>query len=1471
MSNLNKKISLMAIIISLISLFATTVNASVASERQKFWDNGYKTIGTTVGIAGDSAKDYKKWPFGFHEYETYCIQHKSAFMPGKYKVHYYIELDGPIATRFNKNGKAVKTWTNKQLNGTLEYILYEENYKKSGRLYKKDNLANNAEKELANGMKADAYMSIRNFALWQYMKTWMGTSNKNSNGAINKLGINKNWKYPYTSWGAGWNIEAESFVERAKKAASVAVNPTVTSTYKKVTNVQENKSIFGPFKLNFTGTSLSLKVYNKSDKEISNVEFYSDRKCTKKLEVKDIKSGIEFYIKNNSNDSIKNVKVKANGTKIKAKLWFLAYNDKFALRSGQAIMIAKTSKEKAESEVVTISVDINTGDLKIIKTDETTKEKLPGVKFKIYAVGKGWLQATYIEPKDNNTIPQWEREYTYHLDDIAYKADKNGGYDTAFEFMTNKNGEVLIDNLPILEKGYIVYETGYESKAIEGYDIKEQADSKKGYKYNKEKNAIKIDKTIILQPNTEVPVELEVTNQKKRVDNLEGMVWVDKKDNKGDGLDNIYNNKSFDTLKEGIKVYLKSLVDNKDLITDEKVNKDENGHYVTTDKNGHYEFNNLDLSYSDVENAYVEFKYDNSKYTLVEPFEKNDARVNSKAKIKELTVDNLNDEKIKNKDSNAYPGIASTEMKEGALTTYYDQSTYTVSNINLGLVENVDVSYNIEESLEYVKVKMNGYTYTYKYGKGTGTESDDSKLYSPMVRSQDSAISFRTKLYLTDVAYNAETSSENLQVYVVYSIGVQNVANDKEDNRYVEQKLYLNSLSNTFDSRRYELCTDKNMEDKEAAQFKLWTTDNKPGENGEIVAKYDIQKGVYKDGIDPDKTIKSYIQFKMKDEMLKTILEGNLTEEIVEKVPTWATANGYHDYLRTDNVWNDANITAYEKSKENKYAKKNSDNKKYYVHRTTNKNAESSNVFIRLQLKEQRTLSGVVFEDTLTQKSEGSDKNNLGDGILSDTETSRADKVKVQLLNRNKQDIADLYQVEKVGNKTVIKYDNGALPKAETYSNEDGKFTFTGVAPGYYYIRFTYSDGTQKIMPAGSVITSKDYKSTIINTADNDSIIKNAMEEKNIDQVLDSKSDEQYKKLVEWYKYLEDKKYSVAVDDLNKRALIDEYEYRDDGKVFKDGNEVAEEELKKNELMTADTPIIGISIENDIADSSQATKDGNKQAPEYDEFNFGLIKQEPTVIKLDKRIKNVKFTNQVGTTLVSADPTDITANYVTALDNLVGGGSKYAKLEIDPENIYGSDVELTYEIALSNESTKDYIERENSEEFGYYYKYGIVTEGISELKKVTVKEVQDDIDEKYNINSLPKTVKQTKSESNQIKLTPITTEVTDAEGTKRNTTYIQMTGWESLASSEKTSMEYTVTSLLSQEDDSNFGNDAKVTSLSLDKLTTLASNSEWSADSTIFAITPSTGANRSYTELIVGIIALAVAAVGFIAIKKKVL
>lgn len=1552
MSNLKKKISLFCILTFIISFFATTVNASIASDRQSFWNNGYKTIDTTVGIAAnvENANSHN-YPFNLHEYETYCIQHNSGFKTARYRVNYYIELDGAIANRFDKTGKVLKTCTNKQENGTLEYLLEEESYKKSGRINKNESL-NNFEKEHVKDLD-NSCMSIRNLALWRYMKTWMNQV------GVNKLGISSKWVYNYeTDASDEWNKEADSFVERAKAAARTAVDPSVTSTYKKASNVQEDKSIIGPFKFNCTGTGLNISVYNMSDKKINNVEFYSDRKCTKTIAIKDIKLGKEFYIKNNSSDQIKNVKVSATGTKIKAQLWFLSYDEIFTKDSGQAIMIARSSKEKAESPAITIPVESTTGDLKIIKTDAETGKKLAGVKFKIHC-GLGWIQETldangnytYKADKDNGLetanifttdengeilvknllvlkngynvyevgplpkgyyledqedkqkgyIYNRQREYVFiketlyikpnqttplelkltnneyktgslkiiktdvdtgeKLEGVKFKIysvekgwiqkdldPKTGKYtflpdsdkavENAREFTTDENGEALIENLPVLDKGYIVYESGLK----EGYVLKQQENSEKGYEYIADRDYVKINEIVYIKENQTSPVELEITNDKKRVDKLEGFVWVDEPDTKANVTDNIYK-KGKDTLKEGITVHLRNMSDNKDLANP-----------VTTDKNGHYEFNNLNLTYSDIEKAYVEFEYDNNMYTLVDLLAGNDDTINSKAKERELTAEKLNDELIKNKDSKAYPGNAITELKEGTLTKYYDRPTYTVSNINLGLLEKIDPEYTVSETLQYVKVKMKGYTYTYKYGDAVATNSP----YTPTVNAQTGAKTFSAAIYPTDIAYNMAENTDELKVYVVYSIGVKNTQTLNIDNQYVEQNLYLNSLTNTFDDNRYQLCNNENNAD--SSDFALWQA------NGNV-ASYDVNNGVYKDGIKPLETKTSLIQFRIKDEALRKIMQKQLTEKDIENAPTVATANGYHEYLRTDNVWNDNQLTAFNGVKGKGYPTVSSNNKKYYVHKSVSKDAKSSDLYIRLSLAEQRKLSGTVFEDTITEESIN-ENTSLGNGILDDGEENKAKNVKVELLNADKSTVSKLYKVE---NRAIVYNQDGTLPNAEARTLDDGTFTFDGVVPGYYYIRFTYSDGTQKMMPANDVISSKDYRSTIINTADNNSIIKNAMEAESKtlqdaqQTLVNDYSNESAKKIVEWYKYLGDKKYSTAVDDTNQRLKVDGYEYRNDGKVYDKGGK----EVQDGGIINSYTPMIGISIEDDV-NNQTAGNVGTEHKSIYNEFNFGIIKQAPTVTTLDKKITNVKFTNQVGTTLVSANPIDITANYVTALDN-IAGGSKYAKLETAPENIYGSNIEITYKIAIENKTNKDYIEDENSKEFGYYYKYGIITEGNSELKKVTVGEVQDYIDPKYNLNSLPKTVKQTKSDSKEITLEPVTTTSIDDDGAELKTTYIKMTGWESLASSEETSIEYTVTSLIAKEDDTEYSNDAKITSLSIDKLTTLESGSEWGADSTIFAITPSTGANRSYTELIVGIIALIVAATGFVAIKKKVL
>ena len=65
---------------------------------------------------------------------------------------------------------------------------------------------------------------------------------------------------------------------------------------------------------------------------------------------------------------------------------------------------------------------------------------------------------------------------------------------------------------------------------------------------------------------------------------------------------------------------------------------------------------------------------------------------------------------------------------------------------------------------------MKGYTYTYKYGDAPASESK----YVPTVNEQNSTKSYTGKIYPTDIAYNVANNTDELKVYVVYSIDVKN-------------------------------------------------------------------------------------------------------------------------------------------------------------------------------------------------------------------------------------------------------------------------------------------------------------------------------------------------------------------------------------------------------------------------------------------------------------------------------------------------------------------------------------------------------------------------------------------------------------------------------------------------------------------------------------------------------------------------
>ena len=1171
--------------------------------------------------------------------------------------------------------------------------------------------------------------------------------------------------------------------------------------------------------------------------------------------------------------------------------------------SGEWAYVGLKTLGGSESKIQVAITNMSSPQLKIVKKDSIKDIEIDGGKFKLYG--------TYEDGTNGWVSGPAEGTKTFGS--------------TADEYDSNTN-------INQLKYGtYYIYET----KAPEGYDITKQD----GYHQQQEGSGDLTGDwaflgTIVLNYN-EVNDDddgifaFEATN-KKIVSALEGDVWVDEPDTKANKTDNVYNSASKDYLKSGITVNLYNSANN--LIATTVT--DNNGHYTFTQKGNNssndqastsgsgvksrnYATNEADnnIYYWDLVGAYVEFIYNNKTtynedgtvkeygYVAVDPFVGTDAKVNSKAQEYTVTSEKLDDNNLTGTDG-ANPGRAVTnkdakiddidkllaknkeiasmiktndatadDLKDIPLACYYDDETFKVSNINLGLLEQYDADYSVDENLAYIKVKMKGYTYTYKYGDAPASDSK----YVPTVNEQNSAKTFTGKIYPTDIAYNVAEKTDELKVYVVYSIDVKNLETMYVDNIYSEQRLYLDSLVNRYDTNRYELCTNENQEDK--SDFALWK------DNGNGTASYDInhEDSVYRNGIEKGKydengefvpAVKtSYIQFKITNSALQKILEKSLSYEDIENAPTVATATGYHEYLRTDNAWvHNDEVRAFKGAKgTNIYPTYNDAQKKYYVHKTISKDRSSADLYLKLQLGEPRKVSGTVFEDTRTTESEA-DSTNLGNGTLDANENNRAQDVTVELLNKDKTTVSKLYK-EKDG-KVVYNAD-GTLPDAKVTTTRGGTYEFEGVVPGYYYIRFTYGDGTQKMMPAGTDIKSNDYRSTIINTDPNGAgdTIKNAMETdaSTLQGIDPTNQTEEQRKLLEWYKYLNNSNYSTATDDLNQRAVVENYEYRDDGKVYDKttGNEITNYPT----LINAYTPMSSISIENDVNTSTDA---GDAHNPNYDGFNFGIITQPDTQIDVLKQITNIKYTTQTGTTLVSANPTDRSANYVTALDNLTGG-SQQVKIELEKDLMYGSSLETTYQIEVENNSVKDYIE-EDSNQYGTYYKYGKV-ESSARLKTVTVNEIVDELDDKYDFNTegsgeCTTTIKKSSSgstENGKVKIEKITK--TNDDGSTEETNNLSMTGWSSLATQDKETLSYKVSSLLSEKEDPTYQNKAKITKISVEKLSTLKSNFNWNQakSETVITITPPTGKDRRPIYWIAGTIALIVLGAGFVFIKKKVL
>lgn len=1151
---------------------------------------------------------------------------------------------------------------------------------------------------------------------------------------------------------------------------------------------------------------------------------------------------------------------------------------------------------------IEITDDRTSGDLVIekrdytIENDESIKEedklKLQGAQFKIKLVKseaqfdeKGGLneKGKYIENK-------WLMSNDKGTDFIDLTHDKylTEGDDPskAGIFETDENGKIEIKG--IVNGTYEIYEV----KAPKGYDITKQ----KGY--DSEKQWVNCGEVNI--STKENKVTYKILN-KKIITKLEGFVWIDGQ-TKGDKYDYIYKDGSNDKLLDldkDIDVELRK-VDGTLLATTKTVN-------------GRYEFTKTnkgeDIYYWDLINSYVLFKYDNDTYIAVDPFTGEELPINSKAQEYQITAPKLNDQTIKDKKDNAYPGEAVTykssktindykeilennknissgnyssdTLKTTPLTGYYNEDNYTVEHINLGLMSKEIPTASVKTHLAYSKVNMNGFKYRYNYDEVLpGTTGQQVDPIYPTEQEQVSKKYYTfDKVYPSDIiAYQAKNA--DLAVYIVYRIDIFNTTPVEGDpNLYKEEKMYINNLKVTDFAGEFE-----NTEGKKRNYFEIDTTqldnDLDPSEQQKTISAWSedgtltdkAKDSINEDGIEAGKCKSVYVQFKMKDDLL----DDFINKKVDEITPFKTTLNAYHEYLRTDNVWDeDGSAKQYEGARQSTYADRNEQtNKKYFVHRSIDIEETCNNLYLKFNLPEkQRTISGTVFEDTATDDSKNNNQN-LGNGIYDDKE-STVQSVKVDLvtpIGNNQYETAKLYQLDENGK--VAHDENGNIKTGTAVvsgTERAGTYKFEGVIPGYYYVRFTYGNGDQKIIPISGdeiAVQSVEYKSTII-TDDN---IKTAMKNGNN---------------TEWYKYMGSTKYSTAVDDTTQRAEIE------------GDNSYKLGKAKTSQLINAYTPRTGISIEND------KNLAGVEHIEKFDGFNFGIITFPKTEITPVKEITNVKLTNQVGTVMTTGNPVD-EPQYISDLSKLSKTGTTSAKAELDPNLIHGTQLETTYRITITNNSQWDYgtVNKDGTITNDNYYKYGETND--QELKGVEVTEVEDYIDKKYKTNvedlkdisskigELQKdgtlNVTNEKTDIKFKKKAPETTgnqtsESTTTENTEQNsegsttttkTDTLSVTGWNRLKVGESQIVEYTaVATIASTADDLVYENQARVVSMKLDKLIELNAireNDYWKkTDNTIITIVPNTGKDKSNTYWIAGTIALIVLGAGFVILKKKVL
>ena len=922
--------------------------------------------------------------------DLYCVE-KGASLDGidiVYTVQKYIKIEGNTA--WNTAGTSVTD----NSNGVLAYILSK-------------NMG------YSNGVKNFQNTSEAQNAIWAYINTWYSNVGD---------ALGANWSYDNNTGDEDTEIinDAKDYANSIGSANTTITDNTDKSNISTTAYNENGKSYVrvGPFNWNFEGSLSNIYVYDENNSEYSKVwysRFEGDSEVF--INESDVSSDENFYVTveaTSEHTKISSISAKGKidtGSVYTAELWFLG-------NSGtQRLMLVKTGDKPTETEInADFNYDITlTKNLEIYKVD-SRDEKLP-------LVGVGFV----LQNKDTN-------KYVKQTNGILSYVDNRS---EATEFMTDSNGKIKFENL--IMGTYVAYETKNPNY---------------GYEIIKDGIEIPINQTSITIKNIQKYIKLS------------GYIWKDVQSGKQTVRNDLYKDDEYDVNDEsfnGITVRLKD----KDGNTLKETKSSENGLYNEI-TGGEYIFEDVEIE--KLADYYIEFEYDgliyqsvaininknngskstdkverdvlDKNFTSVEATGENRVNVNNKYSI---GYTNTQDHVAKINDSSSCIIHAKTNDAGYNIANYFKPGTKEIRYINLGLYEKPQADLAIANDLENVNVGVNGYWHVYKYGKrlnDSGMIPDNSDSWNVGVKFKNSYTgTYKRAVYESDVNYQTNDKSKELQVYLTYKIAIRN------ESSYLTK---ANSIVNYFDNR-YELV---------AAGTGIDGQNNITG-NLNIASSEKYNEEYNKVVIDTNTVVKSgesnylYIQYKLDREAVLQILNNK------ETLYSTVEINSY---------------TVYKDNNGNTVAAVDADsvpgNMKIGNVDTYEDDTDAAPP-VQLELTDARKIAGTVFVDSTTGELKTGEIRQ-GNGQFDNGESTIS------------------------GVKVTLHELNNSIGDIETTTDANGNYEFSGYIPGQYTITYTWGNKDYKVQYyKGTVYDSNRYQ----NNKDNKEWYKDSVDTRKTDAI----------------------------------------------------------------------------------------------------------------------------------------------------------------------------------------------------------------------------------------------------------------------------------------------------------------------------------------------------------------------------------